>query len=135
MSRPFFMPRLVLACLLVAGAAWATDYATLVQSLRAEKFAVQDEGPVKQPFFSVPGKVISVDGEHVQIFEYADRASAEKDAALVSPDGMTVGLTRPHWLAPPHFYRRQNVIVLYLGSDARLIKALERRLGPPFAGR
>jgi hypothetical protein len=70
----------------------------------------------------------------VQVFEYPDRAKAEKDAARVSADGMTIGTAKPHWLAPPHFFRRGKLIVLYVGNDEQVLRALQERLGPAFAG-
>ena len=39
------------------------------------------------------------------------------------------------WIAPPHFYHTGRVIVLYVGSNADLIRLLEATLGPQFAGR
>lgn len=37
-------------------------------------------------------------------------------------------------MATPHFYRSGNVIALYVGDDAATLAALERALGPQFAG-
>lgn len=128
---------LFLTCLLVAGAGAGTqgaDYAGFVKSLRAEKISVKQEGEVDQPFFSVKGRVIRLYGEHVQVFEYRSAAAAGAQAALVSPDGRTVGTTKPLWLGTPHFYKRERLIVLYLGDNPKVLKALETRLGPPFAG-
>lgn len=132
------MRRLLLACLSSAVAATfaasATDYASFVESLRAARASVKAEGSVEQPFFSVTGKVISLYGEPVQIFEYRNSARADRDAARVSADGRTVGTTKPHWLGPPHFFKKDRLIVLYLGDDAKVLRALESRLGRQFAG-
>jgi hypothetical protein len=117
-----------------ASAAGGADYASLVESLRAARISVKAGGSVEQPFFSVKGKVISLYGDHVQIFEYRNSARADSDAALVSADGRTVGTTKPHWLGPPHFFKKDRLIVLYLGDDAKILQALESRLGRQFAG-
>jgi hypothetical protein len=38
------------------------------------------------------------------------------------------------WIEPPHFFRKERVLVLYIGSDATVLKALHDVLGPQFAG-
>jgi len=133
------MKRLLVSAGLVLGAAAATaqdiDYAGFLRSLRAEKTSIKHEGEVDQPFFAVKGRAIGLYGDHVQVFEYPDRAKAEKDAAQVSADGMTIGTAKPHWLGPPHFFRSGKLIVLYVGNEEKVLTALQARLGPPFAGR
>jgi hypothetical protein len=129
---------LISACLFSAIAAAATNegagYASFLQALRAAGLQVEALGSVDQPFFSAKGKAISLSGEHVQVFEYPSAAEAEAQAALVSPNGRTVGTAKPHWLGPPHFFKRGKLIALYLGDDAKTLQALEAELGPQFAG-
>ena len=93
-------------------------------------------GEVSQPFFSVQGLSVNVNGEAVQVFEYTDAAAADAEAGLVSPDGREI--TNPPmligWTSTPHFYNRASLIVLYLGDSPAVLKALESVLGPQFAG-
>ena len=63
------------------------DYIDLVDNLRASGATVEPAEEVTQPFFSVNGRVIVVNGGDVQVLEYADAVTAETEAALVSPDG------------------------------------------------
>lgn len=111
------------------------DYISLVDSLRAANANVQPAGDITQPFFSVKGLIITVNGNDVQVFEYADVAAADAEAALVSPDGSSIGTTMVGWVAPPHFYQAEKVIVLYVGENKTVIDILESVLGPQFAGR
>ena len=111
-----------------------TDYASLVRHLRAGGVSVGFEEEVEQPFFSVKGKVLRVRDEHVQVFEYPAAAAAQAEAGRVSANGMTVGTTKVHWLGPPHFYQRGKLLVLYVGENREVQKALEAALGPQFAG-
>ena len=111
------------------------DYVSLIDNLRAAGATVEPVGEVSQPFFSVPGYVIEVNGEQVQVFEYADEAAANAEAATVSPDGSTVGRTFVGWVAPPHFFTKGRIIVLYAGSNQATLELLQRVLGPQFAGR
>jgi len=111
------------------------DYVSLVDHLRAASATVVPTGTVTQPFFSVTGQVITVNGEQVQIYEYADEEAANADAARISPDGGTIGNTMVDWIAPPHFYKKGQLIVLYVGTKTSLMKILEMTLGPQVAGR
>ncbi len=111
-----------------------TDFVSLVDSLRSAGATVEPAGEVSQLFFSVQGQVITVNGEDVQVFEYDDAASADAEAALVSPDGSSVGTTMVLWIATPHFYQTGQLIVFYVGDSTAVIDALEEVLGPQFAG-
>lgn len=112
-----------------------TDYVSLIDQLRAAGATVESAGAVSQPFFSVKGQVIKVNGEDVQVFEYADAATAEAEAATVSPDGGSTGTSMITWVAAPHFYKTGKLIVLYVGNNQTTLVALETALGPQFAGR
>lgn len=144
MSRGGLMSRIVFliwcALLLVLAPACggglepATDYAGLVDSLRDDGATVETAGVVGQPFFSVPGRMIRVNGEDVQVFEYQDSTSAKAEAKLVSSDGGTIGTTAVTWVAPPHFYQSGRLIVLYVGENDIILGLLEGSLGEQYAG-
>ena len=86
------------------------------------------------PFFSVNAQRLIVNGQNVQVFEYADPQAAQNDVNRVAPSGSTVGGTQITWIDPPRFYRSSQLIVLYVGKDASIAAHLEAVLGPPFAG-
>lgn len=44
------------------------------------------------------------------------------------------GSTVVEWVATQHFYSAGTLLVLYVGDEQRTLDALERLLGPPFAG-
>jgi len=110
------------------------DYNRLLQGLRQSGLAAVPAGQLSQPFLSIPGRLIAIDAEHVQVFEYPDEPSAQADAARVSADGGRVWNSLILWVAPPHFYRRGLVLALYVGNRAEINASLERILGPQFAG-
>lgn len=112
----------------------ATDYASLVGKFRAAGATIESEDEVSQPFFSVTGKTVKVNGEAIQVFEYADAEAAKVEAALVSPGGTSAGTTMINWVSDPHFYRAGRMIVLYIGNEASIVTLLEGALGPQFAG-
>ncbi len=113
----------------------AMDYVGLIDNLREAGATVAPAGEMTQPFFSVNGRVIAVNDGDVQVFEYEDADTADAQAALVSPDGSSVGTTSILWVAPPHFYKAGRLVVLYVGESDIVIEALETVLGPQFAGR
>ena len=79
--------------------------------------------------------MIQVNGEDVQVFQYAHVVAASEQATLVSPDGSAVGTSSLHWIGTPHFYKRGLLLVLYVGDDEAVRKALEAVLGRQFAGK
>lgn len=87
-----------------------------------------------QPFFSVPGIVISVSGEDLQVFEYADAASAAKDMQGISADASTINGEDMAWIAPPHFYQHGSLLILYIGSDRATLDLLRTVVGDQVAG-
>ncbi|MGI0015702.1 MAG: hypothetical protein ACREBU_19985 [Nitrososphaera sp.] len=112
-----------------------TDYASLIDSLRVAGVSVEPGGEVDQPFFSVKGMMIRVHGEDAQVFQYSNATPADAQAALVSVDGGAVGITKLRWVGPPHFYKKGKLLVLYVGDNNKVLKALEAVLGRQFAGR
>jgi hypothetical protein len=112
-----------------------TSYASLMDALRTAGATVATGDPVSQVFLSGNGRFMRVNGQDVQVFEYSSAAAADADAGRISADGSAIGTTMVTWVAPPHFYRSGPVLVLYVGSEATVIRALESVLGRQFAGR
>lgn len=115
-----------------------TSVDALASALRAEGAAVVVEGSVSReayPFFSISGVQLSVGGQRITAFAYPTAEAAAAAAASVSKDGSTVGTSNIFWVAPPRFYRKDAVIVLYVGTDSSVITLLDRALGAPFASR
>ncbi len=106
----------------------------LIARLDAAGLTVVRAGQVDQPFFSVRGEVLAAGNSQIQVFAFPSASAAAAAAATVSRDGTTIGTTIVTWVAAPHFYRSENLVVLYVGSDATVLSALTRVLGAPFAG-
>jgi hypothetical protein len=111
-----------------------TDRASLISKLRAAGASVEVVGEVDQPFLSVTGTMIKLQGKDVQVFEYSSAKEMEAQAELISRDGTAVGTRKIHWVEPPHFFKQGRVLVLYVGQDTKVEKALEAVLGRQFAG-
>jgi len=113
----------------------ALTYDGLMSRLRAAGATVAPGDVIEQPFLAVRGRFLKVNDAEVQVFEYPSVSAAAAEAARVVPDGCAVG-TAVHinWIAPPHFYRQGQVIVLVIGGGATLLNLLSSVLGPQFAG-
>lgn len=113
-----------------------TSTGALIQALKGQGVTVARVESLPRssyPFFSVNAQRIVVQGEDVQVFEYPTVARVDTDASKVSPSGTPVGQTQISWMDTPHFYKRDRLIVLYVGHAAEILKPLEAILGPPFA--
>ncbi len=96
---------------------------------------VEPAGEVEQPFFSPKAKVVRLgEAGEAQIYEYATEQKAAAEAARVTPQG-GIGTSMPMWIAPPHFFRKGSLLVLYLGTDEKTLLTLRGVLGERFAGR
>lgn len=135
---------ILLGALLLCVACGATtnvhDTGSLISTLRQSGLQVsQDEyTTLRQPFLSVPGHLLLVNGQRVESYDYSSASAVKTDAGHIAKDACLV--TTPHgqvmmdWPGPPHVFSKGNVIVLYAGTDATILKALKSALGPQIAG-
>ena len=113
----------------------STDIVRLTEKLRGQGATVAiTKEKISQPFFSVPGRIVKVNGEALQVFEYATPSAADADASRVSTDGTTIGTSKPSWMAPPHFFKSEKFLVLYVGGNQTVLNVLRGALGSQFAG-
>jgi hypothetical protein len=110
------------------------DQASLVAALEAAGATVETGDPISQPFFSVQGNILKVNGADVQVFEYESSEAMELESSQIAPDGSSSATTMITWIDTPHFYKAGKIIVLYIGSDATVLDLLEAALGQQFAG-
>lgn len=111
------------------------SYDGLLGALREQGSTVEFVGPMSQPFFAPEGRVLRVDGQEVQVFEFPGEQELEATAETISPDGSSIGTTMISWVAAPHFYKSGRLIVLYVGEEDGVVQVLETVLGPQIAGR
>ncbi len=105
-------------------------------------------GEGSQPFLRPLATVLRVSGgtlaqpTRLLVHEYDDTAIAEADAARIQPD-TSIKWTEPDgnvktmhliWVAPPHFFRQDRLLVTYTGTDSATLAVLTELLGPQFVG-
>lgn len=110
------------------------DLASLTAALEAAGATVVSGEPISQPFFSVEGNIIKVNGADVQVFEYESSEAMDLDSSQIAPDGSSNATTMITWIDTPHFYKAGRIIALYVGSDEIVLSLLEGALGSQFAG-
>lgn len=119
----------------VAGSKSHKEYGRLIGKLRAQRASVKSTNEkVRQPFFSVSGRIMKINNEAIQVFEYLDPVATQSQAERVSPDGKTIGNSKPSWMSTPHFFKSQKLIVIYIGDDQTTLRILQSELGDQFAG-
>lgn len=78
--------------------------------------------------------VLPFSGGELELYSYWDQDAAARDLLTVSEDGRQVGEHYVVWSRTPHFFLRDNVIVLYVGEDGVVLDMLERLCGPQIRG-
>ena len=116
----------------------------LIAQLRSAGAKVVPGAGVNQPFMDVAGHVLTVNGEQIQVYEYASVSDASNQAARVSPDGASFTMVsssdgsasayQVDWVEPPHLYKAGRIIVIYIGTNASLMHLLVGIVGKQFAG-
>ncbi|MGH2626996.1 MAG: hypothetical protein ACRDHY_10140 [Anaerolineales bacterium] len=127
---------LVSACAAIPTVAPASEpgaLGVLLDALRAAGATVEPVREIRQPFLSVPGKVLTVNGVEIQVFEYENEAAMRAEAETISADASSVGTTIVTWVDAPHFFASGKLIVIYVGTESWLVKLLGAILGQPIA--
>jgi hypothetical protein len=105
------------------------DYDSLENLLRESGARVIPAGILRQPFFDVNARVLTVNNHDIQVFEFADVEARRASEAAISAGGETIGNFRPNWINEPHFWSQGRLIVLYVGEDEETIELLDEVMG------
>ena len=101
----------------------------LVNQLNQTGSPVTKVESIRQDFLQVPGEVLRLANQDVQVYQYPDSVSRQQDSARISPDGSIVGSSQIAWGDTPHFWAKDNLIVLYVGSDQGVIDQFNSVIG------
>jgi hypothetical protein len=112
----------------------ARNYEGVVDRLRKLGFRVDAVSEISPPFFTASGRLVSIEGSDLQIFEYPDEDAALVEAGRVACNGHAVGTEMVAWVAAPHFFRKGKLLAVYLGSNKQVLGTLREVFGPQFAG-
>lgn len=72
------------------------------------------------------------------VYLYKNNKSMENDSKNLSDDGSryenSTSSVVVDWPNAPHFYKKGNIVVQYIGEDKKIISDLQNILGQQFAG-
>lgn len=122
-----------------------------IEHLRSRGLAVEIIGGSRSGdvFLRPRGTLLCVGGgaiappEPMEVFVYKSAREAEADLNRIDPDGSTSTSTardgsgsmlHVEWVRPPHFFRSDRIIVLYLGDNQGVLRLLTEVLGSQVAG-
>lgn len=122
------------------------DHVSFVDHLRGKGYQVEPVADIRQPFLRAEGTVLRVSAGDIerpvelQSYNYDDTdlgtdglRAAKEDARKIGPDGQPRSMS-VLWAGEPHFFRKERVLVLYIGEDEAVLDLLTDLLGPQFAG-
>ncbi len=98
----------------------------LLRDINAQGFGAQDLGRITHGYLAGRGTVLAFAGDNVQIFEYPSNEIARTEASAAfkrSPRLATLGYF--------HLYLQGNLIGLYFGHNAGVLKIMEDKFGSP----
>lgn len=89
-------------------------------------------------FFSVERQYILIGDDIISFYEYDTNEAMEADAACVDSGGCSINVPGRSvcisWVSLPHFYKKDNVIINYVGENEQILDFLEENYGEEFAG-
>lgn len=135
--RLLFITAIVSMSLLAASCTQQQDansYDDFIEELLESGAAVQHMGSIYQPFMSGQGRVVRVNGEDIQIFEYANDTAARNEVKSFTSDGCCFGNTNISWMGSPHIYQQDRLLVIYVGDRTSMRNLLENMMGTQYAG-
>lgn len=115
-----------------------TAYKDLITNFEKMDFSIAAED-VEKDILQGQRKWLTINGnENISVFLYESNEKMEEDASYVDKGGSSYNNGKNDvqisWVSLPHFFKKDNIIVLYVGENLEIINALEDLLGPQFAG-
>ncbi len=114
----------------------APDYQKVLNRLQEWDLDPAEIGETRSRCYSVNPKTMLVGGGTLEVYEYVDQSSAADAIGQISPgyfDASIVAAGLTDGTSSVHFYQGARLLVIYRGTEARVIEALVSALGPEFA--
>lgn len=104
--------------------------AELITTLQAEGVVAQDGGPFSDYLFDGGGQLLLVNGQQVQVWEFATIEDADTAREFIS--GTESPLATIRFFQSPRFFQAGTMLVLFVNTDPAILNMLTRILGEPF---
>jgi hypothetical protein len=86
------------------------------------------EIPENVSAFGVKGRAIKLGSESLQVYVFLDER--DQNLVIIGPDGHSIShgnvAVQVEWIAPPHIFRKRNVIVTLVTSNEELATKIQR---------
>jgi len=114
-------------------------YESLVTMLRDAGHTIEEVGPTQNSMFAGDGRIIKLDDQEVQIFQYPTAADLEGETARIGSNGSQFTdsngvVASIDWVDEPHFFSSGLIMAVYVGHNAATVEALAAILGQQFQG-
>jgi len=113
-------------------------YTSFIALLVDNGFQPTETGTETDSFLSVPERPVFIDDYIITIFEYSSNALMEADAGYIDASGLSIRVpgkeAKISWVSYPHFFKKDTLIINFVGENERILDFLYANLGKPFAG-
>ena len=114
-------------------------YEKLVRNLENKGFTIETED-VEESILLGERKWLTLNGsDNISVYLYENSDRMEKDASYLSNDGFSYDNGKEsidiEWVSYPHFFKSENMIILYVGENSKIVEALEELVDPQFVGK
>lgn len=99
-----------------------------VQQLKNDGYTPIVLGEISRSSFSVSGRIITLNNDNIQAFEYADHDSALHDASILA-DKYTSSSRPIAWKKNMHLYVNDKLVTFYMGNNAYILNSLDQNAG------
>lgn len=110
------------------------------KKMEAKNYTFQLKDVSKDHFLPTARKRMIIDKEVIDIYLYNNNNSMEKDAKGIHDGGYsfsngTESINVSWGVSHPHFYKKGNIIILYVGENIKIISDLKDIFGEQFEGK
>lgn len=115
-----------------------TAYNDLITNFKERSYNIIEEDVEKHILQGQQKRLTINEKENIYVYIYESNEKMEEDASYIDEGGTSynngVNEAKISWVSLPHFFKRDNIIVLYVGEDLKIIEALKEIVGLQFAG-
>lgn len=113
-------------------------YNNLVANFEKMNFSVISEDAEESILQGKRKWLVIDEKENISVYLYENKEKMEKDSSYLSKDGFSYDdgkeIKLISWSSHPHFFKKDNMIVLYVGENTEIINLLKEMMGLQFSG-
>ncbi len=96
----------------------------LISSFEEKGYALVPSGEVKRSSFDTQGSLFVMGGDNIQVFEFASKNDAEKNAGIFLYN-LTHTKHNDPWQDYIHVYTKDNLIIYYMGKQKTFLETFQ----------